>query len=179
MLSQLAVLKSPHFQLESINDSIVLDNVVAERNLLQSCPANELANFFSPYLFNLSTMTEEMCQDDENFIYPEVCELKFSSVKEGVFLLDNGVSLMLYIARSCDPYIMKVLFGKEKFSKGEQVSEDSILSDTPFAQQLANLIRVCREQKSYGWVPLFIVRCGENTMNEKLFYMNFYAEKYD
>lgn len=68
-------------QLEGINDSIVLDNVVAQRNFLQSCGITEINNYFSPYLFNLSTMTEEMCRNDENFVYPEICELKFNSVK--------------------------------------------------------------------------------------------------
>lgn len=58
MLSQLASLKSSHTQLDSINDTIVLDTVVWQRNLLQSCGTNELQNFFSPYLFNLSNMTE-------------------------------------------------------------------------------------------------------------------------
>lgn len=31
----------------------------------------------------------------------------------------------------------------------------------------------------YGWIPLYIVRCGENTLNERNFYLNFYAEKYE
>ncbi len=57
MLSQLALLKSSHFQIDSINDSIVLDNIVAQRNFLQSCGMTELNNFFSPYLFNLTTMS--------------------------------------------------------------------------------------------------------------------------
>ncbi len=26
---------------------------------------------------------------------------------------------------------------------------------------------------------MYVVRCGEGTVNEKTFYMNFYAEKYD
>ena len=64
LLSQLAILKSSHFQLESINNSIVLDHVIAQRNFLQSCGVMEMNNFFSPYLFNLTTMTEDMCRDD-------------------------------------------------------------------------------------------------------------------
>ena len=33
--------------------------------------------------------------------------------------------------------------------------------------------------KTYSWAPLSIVRCGENSLNEKNFYLNFYEEKYD
>jgi len=34
-------------------------------------------------------------------------------------------------------------------------------------------------QKSYGWIPLHIVKCGENTANEKDFYLNFIGENYE
>jgi hypothetical protein len=70
MLAALGMLKSSHFQLESINDSIILDTIVAQRNLLQTCGNSDIYNVFSPYLFNLSTMTEDMCQDEESFVYP-------------------------------------------------------------------------------------------------------------
>lgn len=30
-----------------------------------------------------------------------------------------------------------------------------------------------------GWVPLYVVRCGEGSLNEKSFYLSFYAEKYE
>jgi len=112
ILSQLGVLKSQHFQLDGINDSQALDVVVYQRNILQSCGVNEIQNFFCPYLFNLSSMSEEMCGDEENFIYPDVCELKFNSVKDGMFLLDNGFSLYLYIAKTCNPNLLRMLYGK-------------------------------------------------------------------
>jgi hypothetical protein len=64
-----------------------------------------------------------MCRDDENFIYPEVCELKFISVKEGMYLMDNGMCMWLYISKVCDPSYLIALFGKDKFSKGEQLTE--------------------------------------------------------
>lgn len=86
-----------------------------------------------------------MCQDEENFIYPEVCELKFSSVKEGMYLLDNGLSLFLYISKVCDPILLKMLFGKEKFTKTDHLSEDSFQTTSAFSQQVANLIKVLRE----------------------------------
>lgn len=112
MLSQLGLLKSQHFQLDAINDTLALDIVVHQRNFFQGCGTTELQNFFSPYLFNLTSMSEDMCRDEENFVYPDVCELKFNSVKEGIFLLDNGLSLYLYISKNCDPHLLKMLYGK-------------------------------------------------------------------
>jgi hypothetical protein len=34
-------------------------------------------------------------------------------------------------------------------------------------------------KKSYGWIPLEVIQCGEKTSNEKNFYLNFYQEKYE
>jgi hypothetical protein len=90
-------------------------------------------------------MTEDMCIEGEEFAYPELCDLKFSSVQHGVFLLDNGLSLYLYFSKACDPIYLKMLFGKEKFSKGEELSEDMFLDNNLFAQQVKGLIGVCRE----------------------------------
>jgi hypothetical protein len=123
----------------------VLDGIVAQRNFLQSCGSIEINNFFSPYLFNLTLMSEEMCRDDDNFVYPDVCELKFSSVKEGMYLMDSGLCLWLYVSKTCDPFFLKSLFGKDKFSKNEQLTEENFLSGDLFAEQVSNLIRICRE----------------------------------
>lgn len=50
---------------------------------------------------------------------------------------------------------------------------------------MQTLIRVLRQyfilifrQKSYGWVPLYIVRCGEGSLAEKSYYLNYFEEKY-
>jgi hypothetical protein len=54
-----------------------------------------------------------------------------------------------------------------------------MMLDGPFCTQLQSLLRVLREGKTYGWAPLYVVRCGEHTLNEKNFYLNFFEEKYD
>jgi hypothetical protein len=41
-----------------------------------------------------------------------VLELKFNSVKDGMFLMDWGLGLILYIAKQYDPNLLKQLFGK-------------------------------------------------------------------
>ena len=41
--------------------------------------------------------------------------------------------------------------------------------------ELLNQIRV---RKSYGYIPLYVVKCGERTGMEMRFYLNFCNEKY-
>ena len=55
-MAVLAMLKSAHSQPDLINNTPILDRVIGERNFLQFCGTGEIANFFSPYLFDLSNM---------------------------------------------------------------------------------------------------------------------------
>jgi hypothetical protein len=66
MLGALAFLKSQHSTLDSINDTIALDNVISQRNYLQSCNYLDINTIFCPYLFNLSNMDKEMCLNSED-----------------------------------------------------------------------------------------------------------------
>lgn len=88
-----------------------MEKVVSQRNLLQSCNYQELNTTFAPYLFDLATIGSDRCLDD-NFIYPDLCELKFASVKEGVYLMDAGSVLYLYFAKTYHPNFCLSLLGK-------------------------------------------------------------------
>lgn len=75
-----------------------------------------------------------------------MCDLRFQSVKEGLFLLDAGVALYLYISRTYHPDYLRALFGKDKLVKGDVLSEDMInAQEGSYSQQVQNLVRVLRE----------------------------------
>lgn len=71
-LGFLAFLKNYHSQIEMINDTLVLERIISQRNVLQSCNYPECVTLFTPYLFDLTTIGNDRCLDD-NFIYPDVC----------------------------------------------------------------------------------------------------------
>jgi hypothetical protein len=62
ILSMLGFLKNYHSQIDIINDTPIMDRVVAARNLLQSANYQEVQATFSPYLFDISSMGPERCQ---------------------------------------------------------------------------------------------------------------------
>lgn len=145
MLSFLAFLKNYHSQIDLINDSIILDRVIAHRNQLQCCNYPDCNATFSPYLFDLTTIGSDRCLPD-NFIYPDPCELRFGSVKEGVFLMDAGNTLYLFLAKNYHPNYCLALFGKEKLLKTDKVDEETIITqNNQFSQQVLELVRVLRE----------------------------------
>ena len=145
ILSFLAFLKNYHSQTDALVNTPLLDKIISQRNLLQSSNYSDINNVFSPYLFDLTTIDQERCQPD-NFIYPDACELRFNSVKEGLFLMDAGVALYLYISKQCHPNYLLSLFGKEKILKNDHVNEETITAqDNSYSRQVQELIRVLRE----------------------------------
>ena len=72
ILSFLGFLKNYHSQIDIINDTIILERVIAQRNLLQSCGYSDCNTTFSPYLFDLTTIGNDRCLPD-NFLYPDAC----------------------------------------------------------------------------------------------------------
>ena len=144
-LSFLAFLKNYHSQIELVNDTLIMERIISQRNILQSCNYTECITLFTPYLFDLTTIGNDRCLDD-NFIYPDVCQLKFSSVTDGLFLMDTGFVLYLFIAKTYHPNYLLALFAKDKILKGETVNEEMIAEqNNQFSQQVLNLVRVLRE----------------------------------
>jgi len=48
-------------------------------------------------------------------------EIKFSNVKQGMFLLDAGLALYLFM-KQCDPTLSASIFGKPKISKNDELT---------------------------------------------------------
>ena len=111
MLSYLAFLKSHHSQIDNINNTHIIERIISQRNILQSCNYLDVNCIFSPYLFDLTTIDSSRCKPD-NFIYPDACELRFDNVKEGMFLMDAGIALYLFVSKNCHPNYIYSLFGK-------------------------------------------------------------------
>lgn len=145
VLSFLGFLKNYHSQIDIVSDSLILERVIAQRNLLQSSNYPDCNLVFSPYLFDLTTIGTDRCLPDP-FLYPDSCELRFSSVKEGLFLMDAGHALYLFMGRQYHPNYCLALFGKEKLLKTDKADEETIASQgTDYAERVLELVRVLRE----------------------------------
>ena len=44
--------------------------------------------------------------------------------------------------------------------------------------KVLELLSQIRSRKSYGYIPLYVVKCGEASGTEMRFYLNFCNEKY-
>lgn len=120
-----------------------MDKILSERLFLQSS-GYEISTYFNPYLFNLSELEPNMCQN-EDFQYPPTVDIKFHNVKSGLFLMDVGLALYLFIAKDCDPHLLTEVLGKPKFNKNDEINEEVLMGQTgEKAVQVQNLIKFLR-----------------------------------
>lgn len=79
-------------------------------------------------------------------MYPPTVEIKFHNVKDGLFLLDMGLALYLFIAKQCDGGLLQEVFGKPKFSKNDELNEQVLMEqNSRRATQVQELIKILRE----------------------------------
>lgn len=87
-----------------------------------------------------------MCQTEQEFIYPNTVEIKFHNVKDGLYLLDVGLALYLFIAKQCDAGLLQEIFGKSKLTKNDELNEEVLMGQSGRrALQVQNLVRYLRE----------------------------------
>jgi hypothetical protein len=99
--------------------------VLSERNWLQAAGSEEVAMYFHPYLFDLTNLEEGMCRDDMEFVYPPRVHPLFNNIKDGLYLLDNGLCLYLFISKKCNDELLNEIFGGVKGIK--KLSEESLM----------------------------------------------------
>lgn len=59
--------------------------------------------------------------------------------------MDNGLAMYLYIAKVCEPGLIRMLYGKEKLGKHDSLGEENFMANNLFAKQVTTLIQVLRE----------------------------------
>lgn len=50
----------------------------------------------------------------------------FSNIKEGIYLMDDGLTLYLFIGRQCDEELMVSVVGKAKIQRNEHMTEQDL-----------------------------------------------------
>jgi protein transport protein SEC24 len=99
------------------------DERIHAMNLLSSMGVTETKHFVYPRMFSLHDMSpsaglpsndapiESVCGQD-HILLPRVLNLTVDRLSSnGIFLLDNGVDMYLWVGRSSDPAILNSLFG--------------------------------------------------------------------
>ena len=148
------------------------------RTKLQKLSTKELISFIYPIIYYLNDLekNEKIGKYDEDtgfLIFPKTISCSKSSMKEdGLYLIDNGYLLILYIRKKLNSNIVENLFGVNDLSFLTMIiNEENVFEEkNNFKERLMNIIDYIREGKSIFQNLIFVFQGsgGERIINESL-----------
>jgi protein transport protein SEC24 len=113
--------------LDYTKDADVRNALRIKMNILNT---DEACLHFSPYLFAVHTLVEEgtACYDEQGtFAFPQLLALSMTSLTNtGIYLLDEGNSLYMYVGSQVDRQIMQNMFGINSIKDAGALTEDNL-----------------------------------------------------
>ena len=148
------------------------------RTKLLKLSAKEIIPFIYPNIYYLNDleMDQNIGKFNEEtglFTFPEIVSCSKNSIKEnGLYLIDNGYLLIIYVRKKVNKNIIKNLFGVDDLNSLNMViNENNVFSEkNEFKEQLMNIIDYIREGKSVFPNLIFVFEGagGEKIINDSL-----------
>ena len=147
---------------------------------LQKLSPQEIITFIVPSIYSLHELESDKSigtynSESGEFNLPNlISSTKNSMEEDGMYLIDNGYLLIIYIRKSVSQYILKNLFGVENLSFLTMViNEDNVFGENDnneFKERIRNILDYIRGGKSLYENLIFVFEGagGERIINESL-----------
>jgi len=133
---------------------------------LETLSVSQTAAFFNPRLMALHNAPEECRMPNEHgqIQLPEMLNLTSESMtQDGVYLLEDGESIYVWIGRAVDTNFLQAAFGVSSFDQVDVLAAESILGTRgdPESEKVGHIIRQVRSERPTPFLQLQIMRQGE------------------
>ncbi|CAD8181115.1 unnamed protein product [Paramecium pentaurelia] len=165
----LGIMKSIIMNYTYDKQSILTDYINYFRIIFQYIHYDELVTYLVPQLYNVTNLQEHECvyDDQGQFVYPQQLSLVLAELQSGgLYLMDCGYCLILYICKIHDPTQLVDLFDEEYHTK--HLYEDDLQSNNA----IYTLISQLRYNKFTKYAPLYIVKQDCKSLWEDVFLQN-------
>ena len=177
-LFMIGLFKNRLFCKNEIDKKYDLDISNFLRTKLQKLSTKEVISYIYPTIYYLNDLqrNEKIGKFDENngiFILPKIISCSKNSMKEnGLYLIDNGYLLIIYVRKKIDINILQNIFGVNDLSSLTMIiNEDNVFSEkNNFKERLMNIINYIREGKTLFQNLIFVFEGseGEKIIKESL-----------
>ncbi|CCC71199.1 hypothetical protein NCAS_0G03120 [Naumovozyma castellii] len=144
------------------------DHRAAALNYMESVPLKYLLKCIYPTIYSLHDMPDEVGLPDENneIILPEPINASYSSFETyGLYLIDNGIDLFLWMGGEALPQLVEDAFGVPNILEmpiGKQ--EVPVVPESPFNERIRNIINRLRNHDDViTYQSLYILRSASNS----------------
>lgn len=166
------------------------DERVQSHHLLTNMWVGQSKNFIYPRLFSIHTMddnagypADESVGDSDvslvtagrnNIVLPPVISLSIDGLSsDGIYLLDNGVEMYLWVGRSADMGLVSSLFGVHTLEDMDPNQLKVLTSGDPFASRFGAITEALRQEESSPYTvspKINIVREGDTFMEARFYW---------
>ncbi|CAB3364556.1 Hypothetical predicted protein [Cloeon dipterum] len=144
-----ALLRHPAFRASS---NVRIDDRVYAMCQFKSLPLGALMQSVFPDLYPLHCLTDEGALEIEGKVIPQPPRLQLSAEKfdsKGLFLIDTGDNLIMYVLRHINPALCRVLLGAPSFEAIPDVMYELPVLDNLDSERLRAFVTYLQEIKPY------------------------------
>ena len=168
----LGLFKSKFFCQNEINNNFDIDSSNYFRTKLLKMHTKEVLSYIIPTIYYLNDIEKDDTigqynEESGEFNLPQSINCTKNEIKEdGLYLIDIGHLLILFICKKINKKILQTLFGLNEFYFNIKLNEDIFFEEkNNFKEKIINIVNYLREGKS-NFQNLIIV--WEGTEGEKL-----------
>eukprot|EP00443_Scrippsiella_acuminata_P000985 CAMPEP_0115296138 /NCGR_PEP_ID=MMETSP0270-20121206/67076_1 /TAXON_ID=71861 /ORGANISM="Scrippsiella trochoidea, Strain CCMP3099" /LENGTH=960 /DNA_ID=CAMNT_0002713751 /DNA_START=9 /DNA_END=2891 /DNA_ORIENTATION=+ len=133
---------------------------------LETLTVSQLAAYFYPRMMALHNLADNIGVPDEHgrVALPDMLNLTSESMtQDGVYLLEDGDTMLMWIGRAVDTNILQALFGVPSFEQLDPLAAEGEIGtrSDPLSSKIAAILRQVREERPVPQMQLKIIRCGD------------------
>lgn len=133
---------------------------------LETLTVSQISAYFYPRLMSIHNMTDNVGVQDENghIALPDMLSLTSESLtQDGVYLLEDGETMAMWIGRAADSDFLQSLFGVPTFDQLDSSAAEATLGtlSNPISDRVNNVLRQVRAERPVPFMHLHVIRHGE------------------
>lgn len=133
---------------------------------LDTLSVSQTAAYYYPRMMALHNAPDSCAQTDENgrIQLPEMLNLtRESMTQDGVFLLEDGETILMWVGSAVDPNFLQAVFGIGSFDQLESTAAEAIAGTRgdPVSNKIGNILMQVRSERPFPFMQLLVIRQGE------------------
>jgi protein transport protein SEC24 len=158
----LGMLKSPAFR---ATNEVSADARIAAWTRLQSLAVSQVSAYFYPRMLALHNLPPDSgLQADGGVSMPPMLNLTSESMtQDGVYLIENGEVMFVWLGRAVDAGFVNAAFGSESFEAIENANAELVLGTRgdPLSEKIGAVLGQIRSERPVPYMQLHVIRQGE------------------
>jgi len=167
----MGMLKSPAFR--GPND-ITADMRTYIWMRLENLMVTQVAVYYYPRMFSLHNIPDSCGIPDENgcVVLPDMLNLASESMtQDGVFLLEDGETINVWIGSAVDPGFLQAIFDVSSLDQLDLVAAEAVIGTRgdPVSNKVGHILAQVRRERPVPYLPVNVMRQGDQHKEMKFF----------